>query len=90
MTDRAIQILRWVLLVSVLINLLQATLLRGFFHRRVFEPWIALNERHGRKIPATMRDERAQRFWPLFVAVVLLVLWWYLGTPSGVALLRKE
>ena len=74
MTVRAIEILRWVILVSVLINLLQATLLRRFFQRWVFEPWYAVNERRGATIPAALRDERMQRAWPLFVAVVLFVL----------------
>jgi hypothetical protein len=36
-----------------------------------------------------MRDQRMHRIWPLFMAVVFLILWWYFGTPNGVAFLRK-
>jgi hypothetical protein len=75
--------------VSVVINVLQATVLFNFFQRRVFEPWYALSERKGGRVPAIMRDERMHRFWPLLVAIVFVALWWYFGTPSGVALLRK-
>jgi hypothetical protein len=89
MTDRAIEILRWFLLASVVMNVLQATILFGFFQRRVFQPWYALSERKGGRVPTIMRDERMHRFWPLFMAVFCLVVWWYFGTPSGVEFLHK-
>ena len=90
MSDKAIAVVRWVLLASVLINVLQATLLFHFFERRVFQPWYALTERMGGSVPPIMRNERMHRLWPLFIAIVFLGLWWYLGTPSGVALLRES
>jgi len=89
MSDSAINILRWVLLVSVVLNILQATVLYTFFERRIFQPWVAFNARRGAKVPASMRDERVRRFWPWFMAVALLALWWYFGTPTGMAFLHN-
>ncbi len=70
-------------------SVLQATLLFGAFQRLLFEPWQAMNERAGRRVPGIMRDPRMQRAWPLFMAAVLFAAWWYLGTPAGAALLRR-
>jgi len=89
MSDTAITILRWVIVASVVLNILQATLLFDLFQRRLFKPWVAMNERAGGRVPAIMRDERMHRLWPLLMAVLLIAAWWYLGTPAGVELLRK-
>lgn len=89
MSDNAIAILRWVLLISVVLNILQATVLFSFFERRIFQPWVALNERRGAKVPRAMRNERIRRSWPWFMAVVLLALWWYFGTPAGMSFLHS-
>jgi hypothetical protein len=90
MSDKAIGIIRWVLLASALLNILQATLLFDFFERRVFQPWFSLSERVGGRVPEVMRDKRMHRIWPILMAVVFLGLWWYLGTADGVALLRRH
>ena len=89
MSDRAVEIVRWVLLASVGLNLLQATVLFGAYQRRVLRPWAALNERAGARVPAVMRDARVQRAWPLLMAAALLAAWWYLGTPAGAEALRR-
>ena len=89
MSDRAITIVRWFLLVSVVLNILQATILFSFFERRIFQAWAAFNERNGAKVPALMLDKRMHRVWPWFMAVVLLALWWYFGTPGGNAFLHN-
>ena len=88
MSDRAVEIVRWVLLASVVLNLLQATVLFGAFQRRAFRPWAALNERAGARVPVPMRDARMQRAWPFLMAAALLAAWWYLGTPAGADTLR--
>ena len=89
MSDSAINMLRWVLLVSVVLNILQATVLFTFFERRIFQPWLAFNDRRGARVPALMRDERIRRFWPWFMAAALLALWWYFGTPAGTSFLHN-
>ena len=90
MSDRAIAILRWFLLVSVVLNVLQATILFSFFERHIFQAWAGFNERWGRQVPALMRNERMHRFWPWFMAAVLFALWWYFGTPAGIAFLHNS
>ena len=89
MSDKAINIVRWFILVSVVINILQATILFEVFERWLFRPWLAMNERAGGRVPAIMRDERMHRFWALLMAIVSGGIWWYLGTPVGAAFLRK-
>jgi hypothetical protein len=89
MSDSAINVLRWVLLASAVLNILQATVLFSFFERRIFQPWTAFNDRRGIKVPTSMRDERMRRFWPWFMAVALLSLWSYFGTPAGIAFLHN-
>lgn len=88
LSDKTIELVRWVLLASVFINVLQATLLFDFFERRLFEPFFAYTERMGGAVPGIMRNKLMHRISPLVVAIVSLILWWYLGTPEGVALLR--
>jgi hypothetical protein len=90
MSDNAIAGLRWVILVSVLLNVLQATVLFGAFERWVYGPWFALSERKGGRVPAIMRDKRIHRISAIVMAVVMLVAWWYLGTPAGEQLMRKS
>ena len=83
MPDRSLAIVRWVLLASTVINLLQATLLFDTFQRRIFEPWFAMSERRGGHVPAIMRDTRMHRAWPLLMAALFFGLWWFTGTPGG-------
>ena len=89
MSDRAILIVRYALLGSAILSLLQATLLFHAFQRRVFQPWFAMSERMGRPVPPIMRDERLHRAWPLLMTAVLTGMWWYTGTPAGIALLQR-
>jgi hypothetical protein len=90
LSDKAINILRWFILVSVVINILQATILFEVFERWFIRPWFDMNERAGGRVPAIIRDERVHRFWALFMAVLFSAIWWYLGTPAGAAILRKS
>jgi len=83
MSEHVIAGLRWFLLAAAVLSLLQATVLFRFFERYMFAPWFRLNERLGAQIPLLMRDARVRRAWPLFMTVVLLTLWWFLGTPAG-------
>ncbi|HEY5022356.1 MAG TPA: hypothetical protein VII30_07715 [Gemmatimonadaceae bacterium] len=90
MSDNAIAALRWVILGSVLVSVLQATVLFNAFERWVYRPWFAMSERAGGRVPAIMRDGRIHRISAIIMAVVMLVTWWYLGTPAGVQLMRKS
>jgi len=83
MPDRYISVLRWFFLFGATTSLLQATVLFRFFQRRLFEPWVAFNERLGASVPALMRDPRMQRGWPILMAVIFGALWWFSGTQAG-------
>lgn len=83
MSDRAITIIRWLLLFGAVTAFLQGTVLFGFVQRRLFQPWLAFNDRHGARVPAVLRDPRVQRGWPLLMAALFGGLWWYSGTPAG-------
>jgi hypothetical protein len=88
MSDHAIAIVRWVMLASAAINLLQATVLFDVFQRRLVQPWLAVSERTGARVPAIMRDARIHRVWPWLMTAFFLGLWWYFGTSAGVDMLR--
>lgn len=83
MSDHAIAALRWVALAITILCLLQGTILLDLFRRRVFEPWFAMNERLGARVPPLLRDTRFQRGWPLTMAVIFAGLWWWLGTQAA-------
>ena len=83
MSERSIVVVRWLLLAAAVTSLLQATLLFNFFQRRLINPWLALNERQGARVPALMRDPRMQRGWPLLTAILFGTLWWFLGTQAA-------
>ncbi|MGI8765055.1 MAG: hypothetical protein ACR2KM_00895 [Gemmatimonadaceae bacterium] len=85
MPANILSVIRWVLLASAAINLLQGTVLFHQAQRWIIRPWFEANARAGRPVPASMRDERVQRAWPLFMAVLSFGIWWYLGTPGGIA-----
>ena len=75
--------LRWFLLVGIVANLLQATILFEWFQRAIVGRWAAMAERMGRPLPALILNRRAQRAFLLLNAVVFLAIWWFLGTPKG-------
>lgn len=85
MSMNTLSILRWVLLASAVINLLQATVLFHQAQRWIMQPWFEVSARAGRRAPAVMRDKRMQRAWPLFMAALFFAAWWYLGTAGGAA-----
>ena len=69
---------------------LQATLLFGFFQRRLMEPWLRLNERAGGRVPSLVRDPRVQRGWALLMSLVLGLLYWFSGTAAGYTWLQHN
>ena len=84
--------LRYILLAFGILGLLAATVLFDLLVRRPIRAWLRLNERlAGRANPVPrpfaimLNSEPLLRAWQGLCAVVLLVLWWYLGTPDGVA-----
>ena len=89
MSDKAISIIRWVLLASAGLNVLQATVLFRILQRRIVRPWFEASARAGTPVPAVVRDERMQRAWPALMAAFCLAAWWYLGTAAGAALVRR-
>lgn len=84
MPANILSVVRWVLLASAAINLLQGTVPFHHAQRWIIRPWFEANARAGRPVPTSMRDERVQRAWPLFMAVLSFGIW-YLGTPGGIA-----
>ena len=89
MSDRGIEMVRAVLLVSAVINVLLATVAHDWANRRFFAPWLAMNERAGSTIPSLLRDRRFMRAWPAFMAMVSAGIWWYFGTAAGIEFLRE-
>ena len=53
------------------------------FHRRYIEPLLRFASRD-QPIPAFFRNPRVGRVWSLLVVAILLVLWWFLGTPGAI------
>ena len=79
-------IIRVILLIAALTAVLQATVLNGWIQRTVFDRWVALGARLGQPVPTRpFPDPRLARAFPLFMALVFLALWWYLGTADGVS-----
>ncbi|MGI8508210.1 MAG: hypothetical protein ACR2MQ_02670 [Gemmatimonadaceae bacterium] len=89
MSTNTLSVIRWVLLVSAGINLLQATVLFHHAQRWIVQPWLEASAHAGREVPASMRDKRVQRAWPLFMAALFFAGWWYLGTAAGAAALLR-
>ncbi|HEX3159752.1 MAG TPA: hypothetical protein VHQ45_14625 [Gemmatimonadaceae bacterium] len=89
MSHSTLVIIRWGLLAAAALSVLQATLLQAAFQRWIFQPWLMLNERAGARVPLIVRSARMHRTWPLFMAFLFLALWWYLGTPDGVAFFSR-
>jgi hypothetical protein len=85
MSPAVLPMLRWIMLLAAVTAILQATILFRWVQRNFINRWLALGERLGQPAPpAAFTNERAQRIFPLLMAVVFLALWWYLGTPAGV------
>ncbi len=80
---------RWFTLTGAVLSFLQATVLFGVSRRWLIDPWLRYAEHAGGKIPPLMRDARFQRGWPLFMSVFLGALWWWTGTPAGLAFLQQ-
>lgn len=89
MTPTVITALRWFLLFGAVSSFLQATVLFGVTQRWLVEPWRRHAERAGGQIPRLMLDARLQRGWPLFMSIVFGALWWWTGTPAGLAFLQQ-
>ena len=90
MSDTAIAIVRWALLLSAVGALLQATVLYGWFRRRMLDPWLAANARAGAPISPRLRDDRMHRAWAVGMAIIFIALWWFLGTPTGLEFLAPR
>jgi hypothetical protein len=84
MSDTVLTVVRAICFVSIVLNLLQATVFAGQFRRYLFDPWVAFGEkRGGRPLPPLLKDARVHRAWALLNAVLFAAAWWYLGTPEG-------
>lgn len=57
MSTNTLSLVRWVLLVSAGINLLQGTVLFNQAQRWIVQPWLEASARAG-PVPASMRDKR--------------------------------
>jgi hypothetical protein len=81
---------RWILLGFSIMAFLTATILDGVMMRFIIAPWLRLNERMAGepvrppRVLALMIEQRWMRSaYHLVFAGMLLVGWWYLGTPGG-------
>jgi hypothetical protein len=90
MSHANITLIRWVLLALAALAFLHATILFDFFEKHFFERWVALSERRGAQIPSFMRGRSVHRAWAATSAILFAALWWFLGTPAGIAFLRQE
>ena len=87
-----LSLFRWLLFAFGLVGLLASTLLFDLFVRRPMHAWLQLNERLAgkpvrlpRPLGFVLEREVLLRAWQAVCAVVLLALWWYLGTAAGAA-----
>jgi len=44
----------------------------------------------GRRVPALLSDPRIGRVWNILMFVLLLFLWWILGTPAATRLFARQ
>jgi hypothetical protein len=80
-------IVRVILLIAAVTAVLQATVLNGWIQRAIFNRLASFGQ------PASARrfpDPRMARVFPLFMALVFLAVWWYLGTAGGVNWVRDH
>jgi hypothetical protein len=86
MSPEPLSLVRWVLLAIAVLVLLSSTIL----YDRIMAPPIrrlaAAYEQRGNPLPAFVFAEWFVRAWNVLNGLVLLALWWYLGTPGGVAM----
>jgi hypothetical protein len=78
-------VVRVILLIAAVTAVLQATVLNGWAQRAIFNRLATFGQ------PASARrfpDPRMARVFPLFMALVFLAVWWYLGTAGGVNWVR--
>jgi hypothetical protein len=93
-----ISLLRLLLLIFAILTILTATLLDGIMMRYIVRPMLRFAEQRagGRPVeyPGPMRFllERTwvRRSYHLLFAIVLLALWWYLGTSAGTAAFARS
>lgn len=86
MSPGALPMVRWVLLAITAFQLLIGTVLYDRVQAPLIRRFEAFAERSGKPVPALLIGEWFLRAWAIFGGVVLLALWWYLGTPGGVAM----
>lgn len=82
-------IVRWVLLLNGILALLSATVLYNPVRAVLIDPYLRIGARIAGagprpELPFFFR-ERAVRAWWLFMGLLLLAGWWYLGTADGAA-----
>lgn len=73
---------RWIVLAFAIMAVLTAIFF-DFAYDRLVKPWIELNERNGRQVPAMFRSRTFGRAWNAGCAVLFFVVWWFLGTLDG-------
>jgi hypothetical protein len=77
--------LRWYCLITGLVSVVLST----FLYERIGRPWANAAWRRvappGEEIPAFLLNPIIQRVWGIVSGVMLLLLWWYLGTADGAA-----
>ena len=83
--------IRIIFLVAAITAFLQATVLNGWVQRNILDRWVAFGERVT-QVQSTrpFPDPRIARIFPLFMAVLFVAVWWFLGTATGVDWAREH
>lgn len=88
-TEAIVTRLRWALLVTAGLQVLSATVLFPTIRGRLLEPMFRSAEAKGQTVPTLLRSVRFWRSSAALLSLVPLIVWWVLGTPSGLRVLQQ-
>ena len=80
--------LRLLVLALAIIVFLTGAVWHSVFQRRFMDPMLRFASM-GQPLPALLRNPRFARAWNSLVAIVLLFVWWLLGTPAALRILAS-
>jgi hypothetical protein len=81
----ALAVVRWLLLINGVLGLLLSTVLFERVGRPLATGWWRLIVPPGERVPRFLLDPRVHQAWGAIGGTVSLLMWWYLGTPAGIA-----
>ena len=80
--------LRVLVLVLAIAAFFTTVVWHSAFHRRFMEPMLRFTHR-GQPIPGLFRNPQFGRAWNSLVVLILIVLWWFLGTHEAMRIFRS-